>query len=70
MPGAGKKTGGSPEFILPLAKAAAAVGIDALFVEVHPNPKEALSDSESQLPISELKELIIQVKKIDEAVKK
>lgn len=69
MPGAGNVTGGNPKFIAPLAKAAAAVGIDALFVEVHPNPQKALSDSESQLPLSELKKLLIEVKKIDEAVK-
>ncbi|MDX1981576.1 MAG: 3-deoxy-8-phosphooctulonate synthase, partial [Bryobacteraceae bacterium] len=45
MPGAaGKTSGGQPEFIEPLASAAVAVGIDALFVEVHEAPERALSD--------------------------
>lgn len=69
MPSSGNETGGNPEFIRPLARAAAAVGIDALFLEVHPNPKEALSDKASQLPLSGLKELLIEIKKIDEVVK-
>ena len=70
MPGAGNVTGGNPKFIAPLAKATAAVGIDGLFIEVHPDPSKALSDSESQLPLSELKKLLIEVKNIDELVKK
>ena len=69
MPGTGNITSGNPQFIAPLAKAAAAVGIDALFIEVHPNPAEALSDSESQLSLSELKKLLIQIQKIDNLVK-
>ena len=69
MPGSGDVTGGAPEFIPPLAKAAAAVGIDALFLEVHPNPSEALSDKASQLPLSELENLLVQIKRIDDAVK-
>jgi len=42
--GLGHASGGQREFILPLARAAAAVGIDALFLEVHPEPDRALSD--------------------------
>lgn len=63
-------TGGQPEFIKPLAKAAAAIGIDALFLEVHPNPVKALSDSASQLPLAELEKLLAEVKAIDELSKK
>ncbi len=70
IPSQGSLSGGQPKFIKPLAKAAAAVGIDALFLEVHPNPKEALSDAASQLPLSDLKELLISVKAIDEIVKR
>ena len=70
QPGSGNKTGGQPAFIKPLAKAAAAVGIDALFLEVHPNPPKALSDSDSQLPLNELEKLLIEVKEIDTLVKK
>lgn len=69
MPSSGNETGGNPEFIRPLARAAAAVGIDALFLEVHPNPKEALSDKASQLPLNGLKELLVEIKKIDEIIK-
>lgn len=69
LPSAGNKSGGQPKFILPLAKAAAAVGIDALFLEVHPNPKEALSDADSQLPLDKLKDVLVQVQKIDRVVK-
>lgn len=69
LPSHGNKSGGQPEFIMPIAKAAAAVGIDALFLEVHPNPKGALSDAESQLPLNELEHVLIDVKKIDKVVK-
>lgn len=62
-------SGGQPRFIKPLARAAMAVGIDALFLEVHPDPKNALSDAASQLPLSELKELLIELKKIDQITK-
>jgi len=69
MPGTGNVTGGSPEFIPYLAKAAAAVGIDALFLEVHPDPANALSDAASQLPLSSLKKLLSDVMKIDGLIK-
>ncbi len=69
LPSDGNKSGGQPKFILPLAKAAAAVGIDALFLEVHPNPEKALSDADSQLPLSKLKEVLVQVQQIDKVVK-
>lgn len=63
------QTGGQPEFIFPLARASAAVGIDGLFVEVHPNPASALSDSASQLKLELLGELLKQVTQIDRFVK-
>lgn len=69
LPSSGNKSGGQPKFILPLAKAAAAVGIDALFLEVHPNPKQALSDADSQLSLNQLKPLLVAVQKIDRVVK-
>ena len=70
MPSSGNQTGGQPKFIAPLASAAAAVGIDALFLEVHPDPPNALSDAASQLPLDQLKDLLIRVKKIDSITKK
>ncbi|MER3524378.1 MAG: 3-deoxy-8-phosphooctulonate synthase [Ignavibacteria bacterium] len=63
------QTSGRSEFILPLARAAAAVGIDGVFVEVHPNPREALSDAASQLPLGQLDELLRQVTTIAELTK-
>jgi 2-dehydro-3-deoxyphosphooctonate aldolase (KDO 8-P synthase) len=70
LPSKDNTSGGEPRFILPLAKAAVAVGIDALFLEVHPNPKEAKSDAASQLSLNELKDLLMVVKEIDNIVKR
>ncbi len=70
MPSSSNVTGGEPKFIEPLAKAAAAVGIAALFLEVHPNPKEALSDAGSQLHIDKLEKLLTKIKDIDKVVKR
>jgi 2-dehydro-3-deoxyphosphooctonate aldolase (KDO 8-P synthase) len=70
LPSKGTTSSGQPKFIKPLARAAAAIGIDVLFLEVHPNPKEALSDAESQLPLTELKDLLLEVKAIDKILKK
>jgi 2-dehydro-3-deoxyphosphooctonate aldolase (KDO 8-P synthase) len=55
---AGSSSGGAPEFILPLARAAAVIGIDGLFIETHPNPSQAKSDRECQLPIAKLGDFI------------
>ncbi len=51
-------TGGLPELIEPLAKAAVAVGVDGLFIETHPNPKEALSDGANMLPLDRIEDLL------------
>jgi len=69
LPGENSISGGQPVYIKPLARAAAAVGIDALFLEVHPDPPKALSDAASQLPLSRLENLLIEIKKIDDLVK-
>lgn len=69
LPSKDNVSGGQPKFIKPLARAAAAVGIDALFLEVHPEPSKALSDAASQLPLSELEELLIEIKAIDSLIK-
>lgn len=69
LPSAGKETAGQPQFIFPLARAGVAVGIAALFVEVHPNPAQALSDAASQLKLDLLDELLRQVTQIDKMVK-
>lgn len=69
IPSQGGISGGESRFIPTLAKAAAAVGIDGLFLEVHPEPAKALSDAGSQLPLSELKNLLTIIKQIDEIAK-
>lgn len=69
IPSNSNVTGGQPKFIEPLSKAAAAVGIDALFLEVHPDPPNALSDAGSQLKLDKLEELLIKIQKIDKVVK-
>jgi 2-dehydro-3-deoxyphosphooctonate aldolase (KDO 8-P synthase) len=51
QPSVGAQSGGQPAFIPALARAAAAVGIDGLFMETHPDPAKALSDSATQLPL-------------------
>ncbi len=63
------QSGGQPEFIFPLARAGAAVGIDALFIETHPNPAKALSDAASQLPLEQLEKLLSQVAAIDSTMR-
>jgi 2-dehydro-3-deoxyphosphooctonate aldolase (KDO 8-P synthase) len=67
--GAQYQSGGQPEFIFPLARAGVSAGCDALFIETHPNPSEALSDAASQLKLELLEELVRQVKAIDDIVK-
>ncbi len=56
--GEGKQSGGQPEFIEPLSRAAVAAGVDGLFLEVHDNPPAALSDASNQLPLAQLKALL------------
>jgi 2-dehydro-3-deoxyphosphooctonate aldolase (KDO 8-P synthase) len=56
--GEGKSSGGQPEFIEPLARAGAAVGVDGVFLEVHDNPAKALSDGTNALPLVQLPPLL------------
>jgi 2-dehydro-3-deoxyphosphooctonate aldolase (KDO 8-P synthase) len=62
--GAGKSSGGQPEFIEPLARAGTAVGVDGVFLEVHENPSKALSDGTNALPLAELPSLLGKLKQI------
>jgi 2-dehydro-3-deoxyphosphooctonate aldolase (KDO 8-P synthase) len=59
--GEGKSSGGQPEFIEPLARAGAAVGIDGIFLEVHDNPAQALSDGTNALPLEQFRPLMRRV---------
>lgn len=56
--GAGTSSGGQRQFVAPLARAAMAVGIDALFLEVHPEPDRALCDGPNSLPLAEVEALL------------
>ena len=67
--GQGTTSGGQREFIPPLLRAAVAAGVDALFLEVHPNPEQALSDAATMLPLSNLRTLLTMAKAIDEIIK-
>ena len=59
MPGGqGNKSGGQREFVPYLAKAAAAIGIDALFMEVHEDPERALSDGPNMIPLAQLEDVL------------
>lgn len=70
LPGsAGSASGGQPEFIETLARAAVATGIDGLFVEVHEAPERALSDGANALRLDRLGDLLARVRGIDALVK-
>ena len=68
--GLGKASGGERKYIGPLARAGVAVGVDALFMEVHENPDQALSDGPNSLPLREFEGLLKIVKEIDGIVKR
>ena len=65
--GLGTASGGRREFIVPLARAAIAVGVDALFLEVHEDPEVALSDGPNMLPLAELGAILDQLRALHEA---
>ena len=65
--GGGDRSAGQREFVPVLARAAAAVGIDALFLEVHDDPATALSDGPNMVPLSQLEALLRQVLAVDQA---
>ena len=67
--GKGKKSGGQKELIPDLVRGAVAVGCDAIFIEVHPNPEKAKSDGPNMLKLSQLPELLKQIKTLDSAVR-
>lgn len=67
--GRGTSSGGSPEFIPALARAAVAVGIDGLFMEVHERLQDAKSDAATQFPLCELEGLLSKLMVLHEAAK-
>ena len=70
LPGAASGvSGGEPEFVPVLARAACAAGCDALFLETHPSPQSALSDAHSMIPLSELRPILEGVLAVARAVR-
>ena len=67
--GKGDRSGGQSEYVPLLARAAVASGISGIFMETHPNPKEALSDGPNAVPLEHMSELLGTLKDIDELVK-
>jgi 2-dehydro-3-deoxyphosphooctonate aldolase (KDO 8-P synthase) len=67
--GAGTASGGQPQFIEPLARAAVAVGIDGVFVEVHDRPEQALSDGPNALRLSLFRAFWRRLQALDALVK-
>jgi len=61
-------SGGEREFVLPLAKAAVALGVDGVFMEVHIDPSKALCDGENSVAIGELPDYLRILKRIGEAL--
>ena len=67
--GAGDRSAGDREFAAPLARAATAVGIDALFLEVHDDPDQALSDGPNMVRLDRLSSLLREVRAVDRALR-
>ena len=67
--GKGDRSGGQSEFVPLLARAAVSSGISGIFMETHPNPKEALSDGPNAVPLNQMKELLETLKELDNIVK-
>jgi len=67
--GLGKRSGGRPEYVATLARAAVAAGCDGLFIETHFAPLDCQCDAEAMLPLKELKKLLSETKRLFELVR-
>lgn len=67
--GAGDKSGGDRRFVPALVRAAMAVGVDALFIETHPDPDHAFSDGPNMVPLGEMAALLDNALAIREAAR-
>ena len=67
--GQGHASGGQPEFIEPLARAAVAAGVDGIFLETHEDPEKALSDGANALPLEQLAGLLARLKQLSTLVR-
>ncbi len=63
--GQGHASGGQREFVLPLARAATGLGVAGLFMEIHTNPNQALSDGPNSVKLSDIKRYMTSLKKLD-----
>ena len=61
-------TGGLPQLIEPMAKAAVAVGVDGFFIETHPDPSKALSDGANMLPLHKMEDLLTKLLRVRESI--
>jgi 2-dehydro-3-deoxyphosphooctonate aldolase (KDO 8-P synthase) len=68
LPSQGTQSGGQPQFIPVLSRAAVAAGIDGIFMEVHDNPAAAKSDGANALPLGDLKATLEQLLAIHSVV--
>jgi len=66
--GLGGASGGERQFIFPLARAAVAVGVDAVFMEVHEDPDRALCDGPNSLPLRSLTDILKTLKRIEDSL--
>ncbi|MGQ0644603.1 MAG: 3-deoxy-8-phosphooctulonate synthase [Elusimicrobiota bacterium] len=67
--GRGESSGGQRQFVYPLARAAVAVGVAAVFMEVHPDPDKALSDGPNAVPLRDVETLLRRLLTLDKVVK-
>ena len=63
--GKGTSSGGQSQYAPHMARAAAAVGVDGLFMEVHDNPAEALSDGPNMIALDKMEQVLLDAKAID-----
>jgi 2-dehydro-3-deoxyphosphooctonate aldolase (KDO 8-P synthase) len=66
--GAGKSSGGQREYAPVLARAAVAAGVDGVFMEVHPNPEQALCDGPNALKLDTINNLLSRLKTIHNTI--
>ena len=67
--GKGTSSGGDNSFVLPLIRSAVASGVDALFMETHPEPQKAACDGPNMVPLSRMREVLRQTAEIDKIVR-
>jgi len=65
--GLGAATGGNRQMVEPLARAAVAIGVDALFFETHPRPEESPSDGANMVPLDEMADVLQRILRIRKA---